>query len=207
MPDMIIEPKPGVEPVAAETTPAPAEGGAELPDELMRVPAFQALTAGQPAAFSTNLKSKDNPEVAGLLKANAKPLMEAGFGFYRSLGGDLGVVFNQLYITGDQIQQADKSGQLPQTAPDFDALNQQVAQSGEANPVLSHSGQPPESAPNPQPPALPQAASGMLPPPPAASQNKLNAARTSNLTPKGPIKGSPRPGAGRLLNSLLTPAI
>lgn len=208
MANNLVEPASGAPaPVTVEPNAgANVAPGVELPDALLQVPAFQAITAGAPPAFSTNLKAKDNPEVSKLIADNAPALQKSGFGFYRSLGGEIGVVFNQLYLNGEQLKQADQAGKLVEVAPDFDAINSSVAASGEANPVLQHSGTPPAAPPTPAPPEPPQAATGVLPPPPASSQTSLAKSRTKNLAPGSPSSGA-KPGAGRLLNNILRPVI
>lgn len=193
-----------IDPQAAESAPAEG-GGTELPDEILKIPAFGPLMAGAPPALSTNIKSLDKTEEGKTIAKNAKPLQAAGIGFYRALSGDIGVIFNQLYITGEAIKQADEAGQLTQLAPDFNTVNSEAAKAGPINPVLT-AGAPPEAPPIAPAPEPPQMSSGRLPPPPASTETKLAGARAKNLSPGSPTSG-PAPGRGRLLNNLLKPAI
>lgn len=192
-----------IDPQAAE--PAPAEGGPELPDEILKIPAFGPLMAGSPPALSTNIKNLDKTEEGKAIAKNAKALQQSGIGFYRALSGDIGVIFNQLYVTGEAVKQADEAGQLMQLAPDFSTVNSEASKAGPINPVLS-AGAPPEAPPIAPAPTPPQSASGRLPAPPASAETKLAGARAKNLQPGSPTSG-PAPGRGRLLNNLLKPAI
>lgn len=187
-----------------EQAETPPDQSAGLSDELLRIPALQALMAGSPAATSLNIKALDKTPEGKSIAKNAEPLKAAGFGFYRALSGDIGVIFNGLFLPAEQLQAADKAGQLAQIAPSFDTLNQAVATSGPINPVLS-AGSPPEAPPTPPAPLPPQSASGLLPAPPASTQTRLAGARAKNLQEGSPTSG--RAAQGRLLNNLLKPAI
>lgn len=186
-------------------TEAPADSGADLPDDVLKIPAFGPLMAGSPPALSTNIKNLDKTEEGKTIAKNAGPLQAAGIGFYRALSGDIGVMFNQLYINGDALKQADQAGQLTQVAPDFNTVNNEAAKAGPINPVLT-AGAPPAAAAMAPAPEPPQMASGRLPSPPASTQTRLAGARAKNLQPGSPTSG-PAPGRGRLLAGLLKPAI
>lgn len=192
-----VEPKAGA-PVP-EAPPA-AEGG-DLPDELMRIPALQGLLVGQPAAVSASIADFAKRPEGQLIGKNAGPLTAAGFGFYRTKAGDLGVLFNQRYVHGEQLKAADLAGTLQELAPPFDAVNQQLSQAGADHPMMNAEAGPEgfAAAPMPQAPTSSQVA-----PPPASVPRQAQAARVKNLTPGGPTSGA-RPGAGRILNSILKP--
>ena len=200
---------PAVEPTSPQPAKAPAEApsaaqaesqAAKLPDPLLKLPAFQGLIAGSPPAVSANLATFASLPEAKLIAANKDAIMKAGIGLYRSLGGDLGVLFNQFYITPDELKAADSEGRLPEVAPPFETVNQQIASAGEAHPALNHQG-PPEQFKQPMPPTPPQAAtvSGGLP---AGAQKALATARAKNVNPGSPTEGAV-PGGGRLLNAVL----
>lgn len=194
-------PPESVEPNETEAQPSPAAG---LPDKLLQIPAMGALFAGKPPALSAHLKNFEKRPEAKLIMENREPLMKAGMGFYRSLSGDLGVVFNQLYIHPDQLKAADKMGKLLSVAPPFDTVNHAISKLGPADhPVLNHNGIVPQTA-QPAPPAAPPQFSGN--PMPAAAQKKLATARIANLRPPSPTSG-PAPGQGQLLQSILKPVI
>lgn len=208
----IVTPNPGVEPVevTADQT-APSEAPVEAPEagqagglssDLLKIPAIQGLIAGEPGAVSVPIEEFSKRSEAKLLVEQKDSLMKAGMGFYRSLDGDTGVVFNRLYVNGEQIKQADQAGQLQEVAPPFDAVNQALAKAGLAHPALSSEG-PPAGAPQAPIPTPPQASGAPMP---ASAQRKLATARVANLAPGGPTSGA-SPGAGRLLNSILKPAI
>jgi hypothetical protein len=198
MPDTapIVEPNPAAAPVEQ----APAEATATLPDDLLRIPAMQAVFAGQPPAVSASLADFSKRPEGKLIAKNKDGLLQAGMGLYRSLAGDLGVIFNQLYLPPEQLQEADKAGKLLDVAPPFDVVNQQVASSGEKNPVLNHPGVP-QGLPKYNPPAATQP-SAAVKPMSAKAESKVTTARAKASQLGAPTSG-PNPGAGRILNSIL----
>lgn len=198
----IVQPRAGAEPVAA--APA-ADSGAELPDDLLKIPAMQGVLSGSPGAFSAVLAQFDKDPAAKLISKNKDALMNAGVNFYRSLDGQQGVVFNSLHISGDDVKAADAAGQLQSIAPPFDQVNAEIGKSGAANPVLN--------AEVPQGVAtgggMPAAGPIELSAPKtmaASAQKSLAAKRANALTPQGPTSGA-SPGSGRLLNTILRPVI
>lgn len=203
MADIVVEPKstpPSVTP-AEPSTPAP-ESKSGPGDELLQIPAIQAIFAGAPPAVSTSLKDFANRPEAKLIGDNREQLQAMGIGFYRSLGGDMGVLFNQLRLNGQDLVKADQEGQLQQIAPPFDTVNQEVAVSGDKHPSLS------ASAPTGGANATPAAPTPMPAPSsqPASVQNKTATARIKNIQPGAPTSG-PAPGAGRIMNQILKPVV
>lgn len=196
----IVEPKAGVEPVAA----AP-EGGAELPDELLKLPFMQGVLSGSPGAVSAILSQFDKSEPAKIVIANREPLMRAGVNFYRSLSGDKGVIFNSLHVSGEDLKAADAAGQLESVAPPLEEVNAAIAKSGGANPVLN--AQVPEGAKlgSGTAPAAP-IEMAPIPPPAAAVQKSYATKRANNLQLGAPASG-PVPGQGRLLSTILKPVV
>lgn len=177
---------------AKETTPeTPSSKQSEsLPDELLKIPVIQALTVGAPAAVSTEIATFSKTPEAKLITAHKKGLMTAGFGFYRSLDGQLGVMFNQLYVSGESIKQADQAGALLEVAPLDTNVKNALQTAGAQN-------QEQQAAP---PPMAPVASAA----PPA--NRKVMEQRAMSLTPQSPLEGS-KPGAGRLLNDILRPIL
>ena len=170
---------------------------------MIKVPALQALLAGAPPAVSMTLKGSEDRDEVKMLAEHKDELLKAGFAFYRSMSGDLGVMYNSLRIHPQDLQAADKQGKLRALAPDFDLVNHEVAKMGLKHPI--HFATPPTGLAAPTATTPPQAASGALPltPPPAAAvQRKLAQARIMNLQPGAPTSG-PEPGGGRLLNQVL----
>jgi hypothetical protein len=213
MPDPIIEPKTGVQPVEPPPEAMPAEGaetvdgGETLPEELIKDPIIQALTAGSPPAVSSKIAEFEKTPEAKLLKKHQDVLTSAGFGMYRSLSGDIGVLFNQNYIPGEAIQQADKAGQLLQVAPPAATVKEAIEKSGENHPALSAQGSagpatPPQSIPGP--PVEP--AANPVPGISSGIQRQIMGARTKNLQPQSPTQGV-SPGGGKLLRSILKPVL
>lgn len=192
-PSVEVTPKPGAEPAKATKT---ARKG--FSDELLQIPALQALFAGSPPAVSTPIKEFANRPEAKIIEDHKDDLQRAGVGLYRSMAGDIGVLFNQLHIAGQDLVEADKQGRLLEVAPPFDQVNQSVSESGEANPVLNASvPQGPKTAGVPAIPASPT---------PASVQNKQLTARLKNMQPGAPTSG-PLPGAGRIMNNILKPVV
>ena len=188
-------------PEAPPEAPEPPQGG--LPPDLIKIPALQALLAGAPPAVSMKLKGSEDRDEVKMLAEHKDELLKAGFAFYRSMSGDLGVMFNALRIHPQDLQAADKQGKLRALAPDYDLVNHEVAKMGLRHPI--HSATAPTGLATPTSTTPPQAASGALPltPPPAAAvQRKLAQARIMNLQPGAPTSG-PEPGGGRLLNQVL----
>lgn len=194
MADELVEPKPGVEPVSSS-------GGVDLPDELLQIPAMQAVMAGQPGAFSAVLSQFEKMPESKVIAANKDKLMQAGFGLYRSLDGQHGAVFNQLFVSPDEIKAADKAGQLAVVAPPFDQLNMEVGKAGAANPVLAEGERPADFRAG-----MPAPAPGPVEPPSASAQQSLATKRANNMQLGSPTSG-PVPGEGRLLNTILKPVV
>jgi hypothetical protein len=200
-----VQAEPTVLPAAGTTPVAPVEGeaappAATFPPEVMQIPAFQALFAGQPPAVSGSLKEMNKSPEADALRKHKDLLMEAGIGLYRSMSGDTGVIFNQFYISPQQLKDADNAGTLMEIAPSIQEVNQSVATSGDAHPVLTHSGEVPGSFASAPAPTMPTASAAPGPSP--STTGKLATARKQQVLPGSPTSG-PRPGGGRVLNSIL----
>ena len=206
--------------MAAESAPAegaidqPQEQAAALPHEILKMPTFMALIAGAPPALSARIgKGHDDNPAFEVIKKHKDLLQQAGFGFYKSLSGHFGVIYNSLYIHPEDILAADKAGQLQHVAPPSDAIRHAIGKSGLANPILRVQN-PPDGPAQQKSTAPPQTASGLLPVPsqqatpgPAAGvQDKGQQARLTALKGGGPLSG-PSPGAGRLLNNILKPVV
>lgn len=202
-----IDGAPAAPPVAPTDEAVPTEDSG-LPDELIAIPAFQGLLAGSPGAISASIEDFAKRPEGQLIQQNKDALLAAGIGLYRSLAGDLGVLFNQSYVNGEDLKTADKEGRLTEVAPPFDEVNQQLAGSGDANPILNS--QPPTGIKQPGAPSiLPPVASTEAPPagpmaPP--TPQKAVSAKMRNLALGSPTSG-PAPGQGRILNSILKPVL
>lgn len=219
-----------IDPNAAAPAPqAPQEqpqaGSGVIPEELLHYPFMQAVIAGSPPAVSDRIKDFSHKEYAKALYENKDALQEAGLGFYRSLSGQFGVIFNALHLHPEDIQAADKAGKLLQIAPDLDTVDREIAKSGANNPIFKVSKVPGGFAPSVSasipPQAGAQAASGSASAAapsqapaiiaanagaPPSEQRKLLQARLTNMNPGAPTAG-PSPGSGRLLNSILKPVV
>lgn len=210
---IVVQPKapsapvapPSVDPAATESPVANDKNGDGIPDEILQIPAMQAVLAGSPAAVSAPLTTfEKRPEALAIIK-NKDALLRAGFGLYKSLAGDTGVIFNTFHMHEQELQAADKAGKLLQIAPSFDQVNQSVATAGPDTHPLLQAGEAPQGPKGP-PMAAPPQMNAAPAPSPASVQNKLSTARTKNLAMGSPTSGS-QPGAGRLLNNILKPVI
>lgn len=183
-------------PPTEEESPAATES--PIADEVLKIPAITALLAGKPAAISARIKEfKTKPEAKAIV-ANKSGLEKLGMGFYRSLSGNVGVIFNQMAIHPEAIKQADKAGKLLEVAPPFDQVNQQIGASAPPEGQAGAGGlaQPPPANP-------PQS---MQAPMPAAAQRDLMKSRVMQLQPQAATKG-PVAGQGNLLKSILKPVL
>lgn len=205
----IVEPvvEPNSELTAPEVVPggSPSEtsGTGELPGEMIQIPAFQGLLAGKPPAVSAPIVDFAKRPEGQLVQKYKAELLGAGIGFYRSFQGDLGVLFNQSYISGEDLKTADKGGKLLEIAPPFDQINQQISASGADHPILN--ARPPGGIKIPGAPSILPAVAPASPPAPPAPRGAI-AAKIRNLALGSPTTG-PKPGEGRLLNQILKPVL
>lgn len=208
-----VPPQPAqVAPAPGAGPPAPADQDNDgIPDEVLQIPAMQALMAGAPPAVSARIEEYNKRPEGKMIAQAAQPLQAAGVGFYKSLSGEYGVLFNSLKINPQDIKAADKAGRLLEIAPSMDQVNQEVAASGLNNPVLSAGA--PGGAPQAASGAVPPSGSQMTPPPapaspaPSGAQDALlQAARLKAMAPGAPTSG-PAPGAGRILNQVMKPVV
>jgi hypothetical protein len=194
--EITVEPRTGVTP---STEPEPPKTP-ELPDELLQLPSIQGLMSGTPGAFSATLKSFEKDPAAKLIAKSKDALMGAGIGFYRSLSGTEGVVFNSLFVSADEIKAADAAGQLSSVAPSFDQVNADIGASGANNPVLAEVERP-TGMKSSMPAPVAQVA-----PMPAGAQKTLASKRAQNLQ-IGPATSGANAGAGTLLRSIMRPVL
>lgn len=192
-----------VEPVTPETAAAPASAPETdqkppIAPELLQIPAIAGLFAGTPPAFSAQLKNLQKSPELDLIVKNKEGLMQSGIGFYRSLSGNVGVMFNRMAIHDEAIKQADKAGKLLEVAPPFDSVNQQVGASATppGAPTSGGLAQPPPVNP-------PQSSTAPMP---AGAQRDLLKSRVMQLQPQAATKG-PNAGQGGLLKSILKPVL
>lgn len=188
--EQLLQPSPEAPPAdaMAPTQPEgsinPATALETLPADVLDIPAVFAVSKGQPAAVSAPNPS-DDPAIKALTK-NAQALVAAGFGLYESRDGKNRVLYNSALIDAGSLLDADVQGKLAEVAPPFGSV-----QAPGASPVL---------------PGATGAAPTPASQPASAVQTELATQRTDNLSPGSPTSG-PRPGAGRLLNALLKPAV
>lgn len=202
-----VPPAPEVTPV--DPAAAAPEGQSPLPQDLIAIPAFQGLLAGAPAAVSASISEFASRPEGKLIQEHKDELLKAGIGLYHSMQGDLGVLFNQMYISGEELKTADKEGKLTSVAPPFDQVNQQLASAGADHPILKDTLAPTGPKMAGPPSILPSVASTPAPGPspiPAPAPQKQIGAKMRNLAMGSPTSG-PKPGEGRILNQILKPVI
>lgn len=185
-----------VQPAAAPAAPEPAAAGdssPEIPEEVLRIPAFNGLLQGKPAAVYAP-DNKPDPDISTVLK-HGNELINSGFAFYKAKSLPVNVLYNRLFISDEQIKAADAAGELEKVAEPFD----QVRASFEALRKSPQGGSGDAAAA--EAPSAPPAVADAGVPPPASVQNKLATARTNALQP-----GSPN-GAGRILAAIQKPVV
>jgi len=192
------------EPTAPEAPTAP-EGAPGLPEELLKIPALQAVVAGAPPAVSATIADFQKRPEGKALAANKDGMIKAGLGMYRSLGGDLGVIFNRFYLSGEELQAADKAGKLSEIALPFEQVNTTVKKAGLNNPSFNNAG-PSGVYKNAPVPAVPQASTTLPSETSAGAQRRALSAKIKNSQQQGPLSG-PSPGSGELLRSILKPVL
>ena len=205
---------PSATPDAAPAAPATPTG---LPAALTKVPAIQGLLAGTPVAVSAPIEEFKDTEVGKEIVKNREALMNAGFGFYKSMKGGLAVMFNRFHIHGEDIKAADKAGKLQVIAPPFNQVDHALSKMGGKHMVgktvpAGFAMPSPQTSPQPGAAMAAGQPTSMDPAAPAggqasgALQKRLLSARLTNQQPGAPTSG-PAPGAGRLLNSILKPVV
>lgn len=188
--------------VAPPETEAPKS---PIPDELLKIPAMAALLAGKPGALSWRVKDvKNDSEVAKLISSNKSALQESGIGFYKSLSGSLGVMFNALALHPTEIKQADKAGKLLEIAPPFETVNHAMSKAGPGDEALTSPGL--TTAAGAPPVNPPQSAQAPMPPPASAIKKTFDA-RLKNMQGPPSSTSGPLAGQGNLLKSILRPPL
>jgi hypothetical protein len=175
----VAAPPPEGAPAMEETS---SSQSSSLPEDVLKIPAINAVLEGSPPAVFAAAGSK-SPELKTLEK-NIDALKDSGFGFYRTKDSKNFVMFNSLYLTPDEVKQADESGQLESVASSFDEVNGAMSEGFAGG----------ESATAATAPAAGN-------PPPASAQRNLMTKRVNNTQPGGPTSGA-RPGQGRVLNNI-----
>jgi len=188
-PDAAMGTAPAAKP--ATETPAPDEAS-ELPEEVLKLPVINSLMSGAPPAVYAPSDAKI-PEIA-IIDKYSKELMGAGFAAYGTADGANTVLFNQLFVTSDEIKAADEAGTLlGQLAVPYEELA-----AGYEGAKLKEGEEPSEVQTVP--------AGGMPAPASSATDKKLTTARLQNVAIGSPTSG-PAPGQGRILNSALKPVV
>jgi len=174
-----------------------------LPEEVLKIPAMNALLQGSPPATYGPLKSK-MPEIETLSK-HAQDLKTAGFAAFESesMTGNF-VLFNGLAIKPDEVMQADKAGSLDSVAVPFEALVKSFDAAKKDAAAPAEDGAPPSQAAPGE--AITPVAASSVPPLPASAQRRTMSARVANLVPGSPTSG-PAPGRGRVLNAISKPVV
>jgi hypothetical protein len=168
-----------------------------------------AVLSGEPGAVSAQLDAFSKRPEGQVIAKNAPILQEAGIGFYPALDQKTGVMFNQMMVSPEELAMADKEGKLLEVAPPFDEVSKAV-ESGDMEGLLKKgvnkmTGQAAQ-APAPKPNQSASAAAGQMKVPASNASAGKQAARVANLAQGAPSTG-PKPGSGRILNSILKPVV
>lgn len=168
----------------------------QIPEAVLRIPAFRALLNGSPPAISS--KGAENDPDLVTIQNNVQPLLYAGFGLYRNKANDASYLYNGRFISGDTLKIADDKGKLDEIVPPVSELKQAFAEGladeGTATPAAEA---PASVTPGPQPSGAPA---------PVGVQKSIGQARVKNIAPGSPSSG-PAPGQGRILNSVMKSAV
>ena len=208
-----------IQPVADTVPPAPIEpqavapddeeaaAGPALPDDVLKIPAMNALLQGSPPATYAPIKSK-MPEIETLSK-HAQDLKNAGFAAFKSesMPGNF-VLFNGLIIKPEEVMQADSAGKLDSVAVPFQTLVESYAKAKRGADVntAEADGMGAPAAQAGAGGAIPPVGGSGVPPLPASAQRQAMSARVMNLQPGSPTSG-PAPGRGRVLNAISKPVV
>lgn len=182
-------------------TPVPAIPQAtEIPPAVAENPVVKDVLSGKiPGVL---VRAGMNYPKANELAKDPQVLLDLGMQFYLSQAEDI-VVYNPTKISEEELQAAEQQGVLDKIVPDYGII------SGEAPEKPSKKEAKAEVTPTKAAKAVPYSTE-VLPstkPPPAKVQNKLATDRLAalNVAKAGPTSG-PVPGAGRVVNTLATPA-
>jgi hypothetical protein len=184
-----IQPAQPAAPAPTDNSSAP-EGDAGIPEDVLRIPAIYGLLQGKPAAIYSP-KNQPDPDISTVLK-HGNELINAGFRFYEATSKPVNVLYNTLFLSEEDLQKADTSGELDKVAEpfaevkaSFDSLRtKKTGETGSAAPA-----------------AAPAVAAGGAPAP-AGVQNKLATARIGALTPENSTTGR-----GRILTAIQKPVV
>ncbi len=181
-------------PAAPEGAPAdaPKSDVSGLPDEVLQIPAIQGILLGAPPATYAPADASF-PEIE-VVNRNGKALLSAGIGAYRTIDKKNMVLFNSLYLKPKELEAADKAGKLDDVAVPFEELNSSFSENFEGAAPAEEAAPMMGSAPMP------------MSQPDAGVQNRMATMRAQNMAPGGATTGQ-RPGAGRVLNNILKPAV
>lgn len=194
---------PQAQPAPAEAAPAP-EGGdkeASIPDDVLRIPAFNALLEGKPGAiFAPN--NQQDPDISTILK-HGQELIHAGFAFYRAKSMPVNLIYNRLFLDDKQIADADAKGELSKIAEPFNEVRDsyEALRKKPAPGAAPGAASTPDATVAPAPSALPASPAPAGAPAPASVQNKITTARLNAISP-----GAPN-GVGRVLSAIQKPVV
>lgn len=202
-----VTPVPAPAPAPAVAPQAEQGSAAAIPDEVAALPPIAAVLAGEPAAVSANLDAFQKRPEGQLIVQNAPVLQEAGIGFYTALDSKTGVLFNQFHMAPEELQAADKAGELLKVAPPFDEVAKTASGKAGADSMVKgikdHPGITKQAAaPSPDQSASAAAGRMKVPSPAAGAQTQRQAAQSLGAPSSGP-----KPGAGRILNNILKPVV
>jgi hypothetical protein len=182
---------------------------------VANIPAVQMIAVGSPPAVRVS-PGEYYPEIDPLVD-NLDKVIESGLDVYRTQKDSL-VMFNPLFISGDELAYLDQAGKLESVVPDYGTMtgsvpkeltDEEVAKYVDRSDAVQGKLQglrdmEPEPEPVEQPVGTPT-------PVPAPSPGQINAVMQDQNQAIQAFGGPPttgaRPGGGRLLNALLKPPV
>jgi hypothetical protein len=171
------------------------------------------IALGSPPAIRVS-PGEYYPEIDPLVD-NLDQVIESGLDVYRTQKDSL-VMFNPLFISGDELAHLDQAGRLESVVPDYGTVSGSVPKELTDEELVKYVDRSDALAgrlqglrnTEPEPVAQPI---GTPTPVPAPSPGQINAAiQDQNQAIQafgGPPTSGPRPGGGRLLNALLKPPV
>ena len=184
-----------------------------LPPEVAKVKAVQLVSVGAPPAIRVGA-GEYYPEIEPVVD-NLDKILSSGLDIYHGQDDSM-VLFNPLFISGDELKHLDSTGKLSEVAPDYGQVvgsqPQEIPDSqlgayldrGDAVQAKMQDLTQGEDVSQPQQQATGTPTSVPAPTPGqrSAAINDQQMALQANA---GPPTSGPVPGGGRLLNALLRP--
>lgn len=184
----------------------------KLPPEVAKIPAVQLVSVGAPPAIRVG-PGEFYPDIEPVVD-NIDKVLSSGLDVYRAQDDSL-VLFNPLFISGEELTYLDGKGQLNQVVPDYGSVSGSQPQEIPDDKIGAYldrgeqlQGKMQDLTNGESVNAAPQATGTPTPvpgPTPGQRSAVLNHQQQAIQAAGGPPTSGPVPGGGRLLNTLLRP--